>query len=299
MVIETTKTFSHGFTLTEANLQRIVRDVSEQFGRRFSDSPPNMVFTVRLRSGLTVSAYTLDRVLGEENLGASQIVRLEIDWHAPSVLDPTIVSVVFKNAAFQSEAGDTSISLFVRGEPPEWVSATASLLEQEIGEIRRFTPNQIKKRSMSRFFSLLIAPLIALTFLLGVIHPLTKNIDKILWYSYIMVDIWRVGGSEKSNSDFISPDSLETANENAVNEVISTLISHKPFWKVVSAVLVLDLLLLFILRYYPFYNFCWGSYFRAFPQREHARAFVFTVTVWTIVTAFFYSLAANVTRKQS
>jgi hypothetical protein len=299
MVIEIAKTFRNGFILTQADLERIVDDVSEQFRQRFGDLPPKLAFNVRLRNGVTVSAYTLDRVLSEENLGDSQIVRLEIDWYAPSVLDPTIVSVVFKNADFDSEAGDTSIGLFVRGEPHEWVSATASLLEQKIGEIRRFTPNQIQKRSMNRFFSLLITPLIALTFLLGIIHPLTKNIDKILWYSYLMVDIWDVGGGENADSDFISPDGFEAANENAVNEVISTLVSHQPFWTVVSAILALDLVLLFFLRYYPFYNFCWGSYFRAFPQRQHARAFVFTVTVWTIVTAFVYSIVANVTGNQS
>jgi hypothetical protein len=61
----------------------------------------------------------------------------------------------------------------------------------------------------------------------------------------------------------------------------------------VAAILALDLVLLFFLRYYPFYNFCWGSSFKTFPQREHARAFVFTVTVWTIATSFLYSIVGD------
>ena len=299
MVIEIAKTFRNGFILTEADLERIVTDVSEQFKQRFGDAPPKLAFTVRLRNGVTVSAYTLDRVLSEENLGDSQIVRLEIDWYAPRVLDPTVVSLVFKNANFESEQGDTSIALFVRGEPREWVSTTAAILEERIRTIKRFTPHQLKKRSVSRLASLLISPLIVLSIVLGVIHPLTANMDKLLWYTYTNYEMWNYRGTPGKISGAISRASLEAANENGVNEVISTLTSTRPFWVAVAAILGFDLVLLFFLRYYPFYNFCWASSFRTFPQREHARAFVFTVTAWTIVTSFFYSIIANLTGKQS
>ncbi|HYR01786.1 MAG TPA: hypothetical protein VES58_00475 [Syntrophobacteria bacterium] len=299
MVTEVPKTFKNGFILTEADLERIVTDVSEQFRQRFGDAPPKLAFTLRLRNGVTVSAYTLDRVLSEENLGGSQIVRLEIDWYAPRVLDATVVSLVFKNANFESEQGGTSIALFVRGEPGEWVSTTAAILEDRIGTIKRFTPHQLKKRSVSRLASLLISPLIALSIVLGVIHPLTANMDKLLWYTYTNFEMWNYWGTPGKISGTISRASLEAANENGVNQAISTLTSTRPFWVAVAAILGLDLMLLFFLRYYPFYNFCWASSFRTFPRREHARAFVFTVTTWTIVTSFFYSIVANLTGKQS
>lgn len=299
MVTETEKTFQYGFILTESCLQHLIDIVGDQFRERLGDAPPKLVFTVRLRNGVTLSAYSLDRVLREENLGASQIVRLEISWFAPSALDPTFVSLVFKSANLETEENDTPIRLFVRGEPHEWVSTTASVLEQRIRAIRRFTPNQLKRRSMSRFFSLLISPLIALTFLLGIIYPLTLSFDKILWYSYTMTDIWRFGETQEGKASFISRDSLEEAKDNRVNAAISTLVSHKPFWVAVSGVLALDLVLLFFLRYYPFYNFCWGSYFRTFPQREHARAFVVVVTACTIVTSFVYSILANLTGRHT
>lgn len=298
MVTEITRTFKNGFILTEADLERIVNDVSEQFGQRFGNAPPKLAFTVRLRSGVTVSAYTLDRVLSEENLGDSQIVRLEIDWYAPRVLDPTVVSLVFKNANFESEQGDTSIALFVRGESREWVSTTAAVLEQHITAIKRFTPHQLKKRSVSRLASLIISPLIVLSILLGIIHPLTANMDKLLWYTYTNYEMWNYGGTPGKISGTISRASLEAANDNGVNQAISTLTSTRSFWVAVAAVLALDLVLLFFLRYYPFYNFCWASSFRTFPRREHARAFVFTVTTWTIVTSFFYSIVANLTGKR-
>lgn len=298
MVTELTRTFKNGFILTEAVLERIVTDVSEQFRQGFGDAPPKLVFTMRLRNGVTVSAYTLDRVLNEENLGDSQIVRLEIDWYAPRVLDPTVVSLVFKNANFESEQGDTSIALFVRGEPREWISATAAILEEHIETIKRFTPHQLKKRSVGRLASLLISPLIFLSILLGIIHPLTANMDKILWYTYTNYEMWNFSGSPGTMSGTISRASLEAANENGVNEAISTLTSTKSFWVAVAAILGLDVVLLFFLRYYPFYNFCWGTSFKTFTQRGHARAFVFTVTAWTIVTSFFYSIVANLTGKR-
>ena len=296
---EITKTFRNGFILTEADLERIVNDVSEQFRQRFDDTAPKLAFTVRLRNGVTVSAYTLDRVLSEENLGDSQIVRLEIDWYASRVLDPTVVSLVFKNANFESEQGDTSIALFVRGEPREWVSTTAAILEERLEKIKRFTPHQLTNRSISRLTSLLISPLIVLSILLGVIHPLTANMDKLLWYTYTNYEMWNYWGTPGQISGTISRASLEAVNENGVNEVISSLTSARPFWVAVAAILGLDLLLLFFLMYYPFYNFCWASSFRTFPRREHARAFVFTVTAWTIATSFFYSIVANLTSNPS
>ena len=299
MVIEIAKTFRSGFILTEADLERIVNDVSKQFGQRFDDTPPKLTFTVRLRNGVTVSAYTLDLVLKEENLGDSQIVRLEIDWYASRVLDPTVASLVFKNADFESEQGDTSIALFVRGEPRAWVSTTAAILEERIATIKRFTPHQLNKRSASRLASLIISPLIVLSIVLGIIHPLTANLDKLLWYTYTNYEMWNYRGTPGKISGTISRASLEAANDNGVNQAISTLTSTRPFWVAVAGILGLDLLLLFFLRYYPFYNFCWASSFRTFPRREHARTFVFTVTAWTIVTSFFYSIVATLTGKRS
>jgi hypothetical protein len=124
---------------------------------------------------------------------------------------------------------------------------------------------------------------------------LTANLDKLLWYTYTNYEMWNYWGTQGKITGTISRTSLEAANENGVNEVISTLTSTRPFWVAVAAILGLDLLLLFFLRYYPFYNFCWASSFRTFPRREHARAFVFTVTAWTIVTSVFYSIVANLT----
>jgi hypothetical protein len=299
MLTEITKTFKNGFILTEADLERVVNDVSEQFRQRFDDTPPRLAFTVRLRNGVTVSAYALDRVLSEENLGDSQIVRLEIDWYAPRVLDPTVVSLVFKKADFESEQGDTSIALFVRGGPREWVSTTAAILEARIKATKRFTPLQLTKRSVGRLATLLISPLIALSILLGVIQPLTANMDKLLWYTYTAHDMWNYEGTAGKIAGAVSRASLEAANENGVSEVISTLTSTRSFWVAVAAILGLDLVLLFFLRYYPFYNFCWASSFRTFPRKEHARAFVVTVTAWTIVTSFFYSIVANLTGNRS
>jgi len=299
MVTEIAKTFSNGFILTEADLERMVTDVSEQFRQRFGDTPPKLACSVGLRNGVTISAYTLDRVLSEENRGDSQIVRFEIDWYAPRVLDPTVVSLVFIKADLAGAHADTSIALFVRGEPQEWVSATAAILEERLATIKRFTPRQLTKRSLGRLSSLLVSPLIALSILLGVIHPLTANMDKLLWYTYSNYEIWNYTATPGQASGTISRASFQGANDNGVNQVISSLISTRPFWVAVAVILGLDLLVLFFLRYYPFYNFCWGISFRAFPRRDHARAFVFMVTAWTIVTSFVYSIVANLTGNQS
>jgi hypothetical protein len=171
-------------------------------------------------------------------------------------------------------------------------------LETHIGTIKRFTPHQLEKRSINRLASLLISPLIILSIVLGVIHPLTANLDKLLWYTYTNYEMWNYAGTPGKISGTISRASLESANENGVNQAISSLTSTRPFWVAVAAILGLDLVLLFFLRYYPFYNFCWAVTFRAFPRREHARAFVFTVTAWTIVTSFLYSIVANLTGKR-
>jgi hypothetical protein len=127
---------------------------------------------------------------------------------------------------------------------------------------------------------------------------LTANLDKLLWYTYTSYEMWNYVGTPGKISGTISRASLEAANDNGVNQAISTLTSTRPFWVAVAAILALDIMLLFFLRYYPFYNFCWGASFRTFTQRGHARAFVFTVTAWTIVTSFLYSIVASVTGRR-
>lgn len=290
MVIETAKTFKHGFVLTESHLQRIIATVSEQFGKRSEGLPPRLAFSVGLRNGVSVSTYSLDRVLKEENLGASQIVRLEIDWYAQRALDPSVVSLLFKNTDVDSEPGDTPIRLFVRGESPDWVSTTASLLEERLREIRRFTPNQLKEKSLSRLCSVLISPLIFLTLLLGIVYPLVTNMDKVLWYSQGMLGTWDLAATQEVISSALSQGPGEAAR---ISEAMFGFLYHGPFWTAVCSILAFDFLLLFFARYYPFYNFCWGGHFRSFPEREHARAFVFMVTARTIVTSFLYSIVAN------
>ncbi len=294
MVIETSKTFKHGFILTESHLQRIIDTVSEQFRKRFENLPPRLGFSVRLRNGVSVSTYSLDRVLREENLGASQIVRLEIDWHAQRALDPTVVSLEFKNTDVESEPGDTPIRLIVRGESPDWVSTTASLLEERLREIRRFTPNQLKEKSLSRLCSVLISPLIFLTLLLGIIYPLATNMDKIVWCAEGAANAWDFGATREVFSSALSQDTGEANPLANISEAISSFLYNGSFWTAVCSILAFDVLLLFFVRYYPFYNFCWGGHFRTFPQSGHARAFVFMVTARTIVTSFIYSIVANV-----
>jgi hypothetical protein len=238
-------------------------------------------------------------VLREENLGASQIVRLEINWYAPRALDPSTVSLEFKNTDFESEPGDTPIRLFVRGESPDWVSTTASLLEGRLREIRRFTPNQLKEKSLSRLCSVLISPLIVLTLLLGIIYPVATNMDKIVWCAQGMANAWDFGATQETFSSPISQDAEAEKPFARISEAISGFLYNRPFWVAVCSIMAFDLLLLFFLRYYPFCNFCWGGHFATFPQREHARAFVFMVTTWTIVTSFLYSIEANLRGKHT
>jgi len=299
MLIETAKTFKHGFILTESHLQRIIDTVSEQFGKQFEDLPPRLAFSVRLRNGVSVSTYSLDRVLREENLGASQIVRLEIDWHAQRASDPTVVSLEFKNTDVESEPGDTPIRLIVRGESADWVSTTASRLEQYLREIRRFTPNQLQEKNLSRLCSVLILPLIFLTVLLGIIYPLATNMDKIVWCAEGVANAWDFGATQEVFSSAIAQGAGEEDPFPRISELVSGFLYDGPFWMGVCSILAVDLLLLFFVRYYPFYNFCWGGHFRTFPQRQHARAFVFMVTAWTIVTSFIYSIVANVRGRQT
>jgi hypothetical protein len=108
-----------------------------------------------------------------------------------------------------------------------------------------------------------------------------------------MLGTWDLAATQEVILSALSQGPGEANPLARISEAMSGFLYNRPFWMAVCSILAFDLLLLFFVSYYPFYNFCWGGHFRTFPQREHARAFVFMVTARTIITSFIYSVVAN------
>jgi hypothetical protein len=57
--------------------------------------------------------------------------------------------------------------------------------------------------------------------------------------------------------------------------------------------LILVFAWLFLLRYYPVYNFCWGEYAEEFQRKESRRQFWLVIIIIGLVVSFLGSMFAN------
>ena len=67
----------------------------------------------------------------------------------------------------------------------------------------------------------------------------------------------------------------------------------KPFGILLGGLVALIVCLLFLVRYYPVYNFCWGEYLEEFTRREAARRFWLIIIGVGFAVSFVASIVAN------
>jgi hypothetical protein len=133
--VESRKTFRHGFVLTEAELRRIVDNVSEQFQKLGQN--PNITYTLTYRNGVVADTALLEDVLSQENSGSGQIVKLRVACESGAPPNTTVVVLEFINADAEDEPGYISMRFLIRGQSRDWVFVTSTMIEERITKIRR------------------------------------------------------------------------------------------------------------------------------------------------------------------
>src|SRR5687767_10459611 len=97
MTVATTRSFSHGFSLSEIALRRIVDIAKEQAAKLQSSPPANVHFKTRLVNGVVEDTESLDFVVNQDNIGRSEVQELSIQIKLAPNQDPPTISLRFSN----------------------------------------------------------------------------------------------------------------------------------------------------------------------------------------------------------
>jgi hypothetical protein len=291
MQVESNKAFKTGFVLKETDIRRIVDTIQDQFAKLSSGPKSTGGFTLKLRNGAILETSSLDEVLALENGGSSQITRL--NYHHQTEREeppkqPTIASIEFINADSDDATGYTSMRFHVHGDNRDWVFVTSSQLEERCERLRRFALNQLISKGPLAIVFRLVSPMIMLLALLGMMLSLGRSIDSRPQTSMLLEEAIKAG-TVKEPIDAI----LFVERQRDTVKLTKDILPVKYLIFLVSLILILIGVSLFLIRYYPVYNFCWGEYADEFQRKETRRQFWLIIIIIGVVVSFLGSILAN------
>ncbi|SRR6266481_467563 len=178
MDVESRRKFQYGFVLREIDLRRLINEATEELQKiaQSTLSPPR--YRMKFRNGVFADTASIDQVLEHENCGSTQISRLECHLSNANIEnghdEPSNILLEFINADLDDEPGNTSLRWHVFGHNRDWVFVTSSRLEDRFKQIKRFSLNQISRRTFQILPLMLLQGIILITLLLSQWHPLHK-----------------------------------------------------------------------------------------------------------------------------
>jgi len=288
MEIESKKTFKTGFVLKEPDLRRLVDTVHEQFAKLPGTPKSSGTFRLKLRNGAMLDSPSLDEVLSLENGGSSQLVRLKYEHKVDPDDKTTHARFEFINVDIDEESSYTSMQFQVNGANRDWVFVSSSLLEERCERLRRFALNQISGKGPTALLFRLIPSLITLLVVVGMLMSMFHSIDNRPQVSKLLEGAIQAG-TVKEPIDAI----LFVQKQQDRMKFAKEIIPIRFFIGIGVFLLLGAFAWLFLLRYYPVYNFCWGEYAEEFQRKESRRQFWLVIIVIGLVVSFFGSVFAN------
>lgn len=271
---EASKSFKHGFTLTEQELRRIYDQVCQQIKSTKQDGDITSDFTLKFKNGVISNPTSLDEILSQENLGSSAIQRLSITVHGNNVENSKIF-VQFNNVDTEdSDAEDRPIRYKVEGNDRDWVFVTSSQLEERIGRTKTFAIPKTFFNSVPTFWG--PTGLLAIFYFIIVVDR-QDQLDQLnrlenQWRSGQIKDIGEITftiarqalgrqyGTFTATSFWIP-----------ILLFLATIIGLMVFGKPIASYL------------FPPFNFLWGDYVKVYDSRKSFRNFVLGVIVLGIL----------------
>jgi len=296
MDVESKKSYNFGFVMKESDLRRLVDTISEQFRKLESSVQAQKRFSLKFKNGAIADNLSIDEVLAQENSGSGRIIRLYyeevlIEGGSP----PTRVSIEFINLDAEEERGNISVKFAVHGHDRDWVFVTSSLLDERIDRLKRFALNQLGETPRTKVAFKLLSLVFPLVLLLVMMFSAQSSVTRLQTGNNGAVDRiesrWKAGDLKDPVEAIIILDRERIIRERDFK--IADVLPLKLIGGAIAGLVVLGVLFLFLLRYYPVYNFCWGEYLETFTRREAARRFWLIVILVGFVVSFVASLAAN------
>ena len=151
MKTEAKQAFQCGFALNESELRRLHDVLMQQIKRTAVGDDVHTSYELKFRNGAVAYPLSVDDVLSQENFGSGSIVRLNMGVSGAGDESANRIRVEFNNV--DEEASVESIKYTIFGDDRDWVFVTSSQIEERIGKLRLFVPNQLMGRK-HRFWCL-------------------------------------------------------------------------------------------------------------------------------------------------
>jgi hypothetical protein len=279
MKTENTKDYSTGFVLTEQELRRIHNSLIEQFEKKFSSATDiKGIYEIKYKNGSVSNPNSLDAIFNQENIGSSGITRLKIkitDNNNPSLYE---VTMQFTNLDVEEGRDLKPIFYIVIGHDRDWVSIVASLLDERINRIKRFSLN------LSTRYQLLIM-MAALPFVMfpSAYWQLSNRESQLLNQLNIIEENYKRGLLKDPIEALIQIEKLKLIDKNEAWLLVSPFIS---VWTIPISISIIFSLGKY---FFPAYNFCWGEYVNFKKGREKQGKFLIGGVLFTL----FMSVVGN------
>jgi lysylphosphatidylglycerol synthetase-like protein (DUF2156 family) len=273
-------------------------------------------YELQFFNGAVSTTSDLGEILAQENHGSARIVRLVVKINALNTSPPAAIELHFRDLGELDEE-KRAVSLLVQAGSRDWVFVTTSLLEERLNKIRRIS---FSKLITGRAFTVaLIGSLYAF-----LAFGATSEVSR---YSYPVPEpIWQQQDSlsrqlREAQKKSLLKDGTEAvilvqelqeradqrmrqARDDWEKKADAWAKKNKriPIWArallfFVTPLAILGAYWVFLQRYYPLYNFCWGDYLDVFNKKESARRFLIIVVLVGVVVSFIGGILANLLSK--
>ena len=281
MKTEARKSFTHGFTLSEQELNRLLDTLTQQLERAMADGcKPVVTFKAKFKNGAIAETNSLDEILWVENVGSGAIVRLEL-LARDREQDPVHSASVEFTDADQERDSPTSVLYVIKGDDRAWVFVTSSEVEERIKKVKTFSPRRFPLRRWS-----VILPMLGM--LLGLFYGMSISLREQGRAIDNVEAAWRAG--QIKDPILAEIDLYRTGN--AAQRPPLFYIFVLPLLVIVVGYAGYE----FVAYVHPGYNFCWGDYIRVFERKKQIEKYVVIVLITGILVSTAGGIIANFLR---
>ncbi|MGD0037332.1 MAG: hypothetical protein ABSC53_08575 [Bacteroidota bacterium] len=281
-LVESKKSYRHGFILTEQELRRLIDVIHEQLSKANSVEKISDCFLIKYRNGIVAETHSIDEVVQQDNTGSRQIVYLQLKSDLGKAKRSTRIIISLIEANEKEEGDSVTIRQRISGASRDWVFVTSSLIEERILKIKRFSPNQILSSTAFSFFSPIA---IALILMFSILFYLPSLTERGKHTADLIEQKWKSGQLKDPIEAIIMTQ--------RTTEDMTLLTLFKPGIYIIAALIIIYLLFRLVMRYYPIYNFCWGDYLQQFNQKESRRKFILGGILLALIISIAGSLIAS------
>ena len=180
---EAKKIFKHGFNLTEQELRVIYKIATEQLEKNSNKAEIISSFEVKFSNGVIAEPKSIDEIVGFENIGSGQIVRLKIQIKTEVGTQSSSIELEFYDLDQDSSPQYESIKYVVVSDDRDWVFVTSSKLDERLSRLKRISlfrplastisPESRRQLTRSSIYLMFIILLVTMLFLMSRIN---KNV---------------------------------------------------------------------------------------------------------------------------